>query len=491
MLLREQGPAAVRDFAINLSAIGSPEAVVPVIQLLDKPAHTSDLLMALAHLCRAHPERLDILEIFGRRVRACLPAVGMPNLEVPDSVRPFATVIGSSYVRSFGRGTRFFPLFIGTGPMLTFLTPELAATTKTTYLNNVERADPGSLVILMGGNADAAMHVRNDHGTWDAVERGELPLHDDLIRRSAKYYIETVMAIRRQRPRNLVLLAAFPMLGSRETRFVNIFNAEVLVHAESAGIPFLDLTEHLRDSATGCLQVDLCAGENDDHIGHALLPLVESGLKTLGLLPEDDQEFEWQNMWRFTIGNAETKIWSEPYSGPGNVLHSRKIMFTQIVERALNIFIGALGACPGSTAVVLNGGEGFVACGVPIGMSARTISVDVMESRARVGGRIANFLRRRDVTFGTAANIAASAEHIPISDVMLMIVGEGDDCEECILAIECAAPKITRHIFVLTGADLSERLARVSDFKIAACYPLSNRLITGYWAQARLILLSR
>jgi hypothetical protein len=462
------------------------------IKLAVRHGFTTETGWLLQQVCRVHPLRLDILEVLGKYTRSTQPVVGPPTNDSSPPANPadseFVTIVGSSYVRSFASGTRFLPLMVGPGRATSFVTQERAAITQRMTLNNIARVDPRSLVMLVYGNADAINHLRDDYGTWTAVENGIIPSHAALMTAAAERYCGMISEIRRRHALNLVVCCAFPMLDPRYMPLVETFNATVRAFGKHAGIPVLDVTAPLKDPITGCLKPEMCSAEGNDHLGHGLVSLVEQGLKDLGILPKQSHVFSWDYMFRFAVDpEVETRIWSEPYIGAGNILHSRKIMFTQIVERAMHMFIGALAIWPG-TVLVINGKEGFVPLELAPAQASKVTSVDSME-KSLMGRRIARFAGRGNVDFiaQPLVNIAADGASY---DYAFMIVHQTDDGEACAALLPALAAKIKRGVFILTALDWEARVTAMTGSHNVVSVGLANRLVTGYWAGAKLYALS-
>jgi hypothetical protein len=420
------------------------------------------------------------------------PVAANRQADVPSpSACDFVTILGSSYVRSFAVGTRFLPLMIGPGKSLSFLTDELAAVTRRITLKHAERVDPRSLVLLVYGNGDAQNHFRDDFGTRAAVDSGALPSHEHVIRTAARRYLALVDEMRARFGLNVAVFCAAPMLKPEMNRFVEFFNDELRQYAARTGVPLLDLTEALTDPETLCLKAELRAGDEDAHVNHELVPLVEQGLERLGMLPRGNQDFQWEYMFRFPIdAEVESKIWSEPYIGPGNILHSRKVMFSQIAERALHILVGQLAGIPGGVLHILNGREGFTATSVPAALAKETISLDVQDSKAVVGRRIADLLNRQDIAFRTTPHLAAGVADLPDADVTFMTIHETDDVDAALEAIAAAVPRTRQRILVLAAADIKARLDDMPGVGSVTSLALANRLTTGHWAKAQLYALT-
>ncbi len=494
-LLHDQGAAAAREFAVSIATVGNVESALAVVQMLGGKGHQTEMLLGLAAICKEHPDRIDLAETFGKSVRGSVgcvgPAIDADGRCVSPSDCAFISFVGGSYVRVFASGTRFLPIFIANGPDITCLTPALAEGTRRRYLSNIARVDPQSLLLITAGNPDAWHHVRDTKGTRSAVERRELVSHEQVIRAAARHFFDMIDEVIASGRRHVAILSAMPMIKVEVNELIKIYNAELRAFTIARQIPLLDLTDALTDPVTGCLRAEFSVGDDDNHVSHAAVPLVEDALARQGLLPDTYPAFEWEYLFRFTLPETETRFWGEPYGGARNVTQSHKVMFSQIMGRALNIFVGCLAAYPGSTAIIVNGREGFLATGIPLGISARTISFDANESAIVMGRRVARFAGRSDLTFRTVDGIASCADDVPETDVAFVTIHEADDIEACVLAAQRLLSKIRRRILILTAADIGARLAALSGVSSSSSVILANRLTTGFWAGARLISLVR
>mgnify|MGYP000514653300 CR=1 FL=1 len=144
------------------------------------------------------PLSRDTAQRLGALLKSGLGPLG-PVLppEARRADHPFVNVVGTSYVRSFGGNTAFFPLFIGMGPTTNFLTEDSAAVTRRKLEENLRRVDPARDTILILGsdayyqatnhlktrNTEAAEPNANDLAVMDRVaerhERGERPAVGD------------------------------------------------------------------------------------------------------------------------------------------------------------------------------------------------------------------------------------------------------------------------------------------------------------------------
>jgi len=465
-------------------------------KILEAHSHGREAVDLLCTICKSHPERLDVYELLGRRLRSFHPRVNAtasaPSYSSDDGDDGnFVTVFGTSYVRSFASGTRFLPLLVGPGRSMSFITPECADVTRRLTLNNIARVDPRSLVLLVYGNGDANNHFRNDFGTWSAVESGQLPNHESVIHAAARRYFELVDEIRSQYPLKLALFCAVPMLDVKVNRLVKLFNEDLRAYCADRGLPLLDLTDQLEDPSTGCLRKEFCSAEDNPHIGHELVPLVERGLEKLGLLPQTTHPFEWDYMFRFSIDpKVETRIWSEPHIGSGNVVHSKKIMFTQIVERSANVLLGHLGVAEQAKVLLLNGKEGFLSLEIPQALASHIVSTEVNNTKNIMARRIARLLGRSDIKFETVTSIHEAVEAAADCDYAMMVVHEDDDAADCLATLGALMYKVRRRIFVLTSLDWDASRKPLDLYKKVEAIQMSNRLVTGYWAKARLLALT-
>jgi hypothetical protein len=493
-LVTEHGPEGARRWLAAAGPVFPQAADVSLdfIKLLARAGLPGDADRLLRRLCAAHPLRIDLMEILGKWSRSAHPVIGAPVTGGAAPADPaesaYVTVAGNSYVRSFAAGTRFLPLMIGPGRATSFITPDCAAATRRMALANFARVDPKSLVLMVFGNGDILNHRRDDFGTWAAVETGRLPSHEAVMHEAMAKYCEMVAEIRRRYALNIVLVCAFPMLAPDLNPLLAAVNANIHAFGARMGIPVLDFTRELTDPATGCLRQELCTADGNDHISHELVPLVEQGLAAIGLLPRVNHAFAWDNMFRFAIDpKIETRIWSEPHIGAGNVLHSAKVMFTQILERAVHVALGALTLRPGRV-LVINGREGFVALELPPALAAAVTSVDIDPTKALVGRRVARFAGR-DIDFATRplAEAAGAAE----CDHAFMVVHPEDDAAACMAALAALDGKARHGVFVLTALDWSDRLAALPGYSQVISITLANRLTTGAWAGTKLFALLR
>lgn len=488
------GAAAAAGFAVDIAGIAGVDATMAMVKFLDAKGRATESLAVLKEVCRNFEDRLDVHETLGKRLKGKVTKIAAPvageTKRIPVEECEFITVVGNSFVRSFASGTRILPLMVGPANWLSFLTPESADITKRVAWNTIKRVDPKSLVLMVFSNADPACHAIGLHGTRKAVEEGALPSHEAAVRAGAARYFEMVDEVLAKTPLNLVLFSATPMLTPETRTLVKVFNEELAEYGRRSGLPILDLTEELTDPATGYLKPHLRSAPDDPHMTHEIMPMVERGLKNLNMLPGEGHSFDWEYMFRFSLDpQVEMRIWNEPHLGGKNIVHSHKVKFAQILERAANILIGHLALEPDSDILVLNGREGFLALEVPPNVAGHITSVDKQVGKALMGQRVSRVIGRTDIQFKTVNRLREAANEA--YDYVVLVIHENDELDECMEALTAVMENVRRRVLVLTVLDLAGQLNQVPHVESVSEINLSNRLITGYWSGVRLFALSR
>ena len=396
------------------------------------------------------------------------------------------TVIGPSLVRAIGGGESYLPLMIGAGKITTSLTPDLAAATERKVRLNLERVDRRFPVLLVLGNSDPMVHVRNDFGTWDLAQ--PTSGHESVMKVSAERITQMVARCRADFGLDVIFCLAFPMVDGVKTHYVNIINKYFKLECERLSIPYIDLTSYLADPATGNLKADMSSVPGDDHIGSDLADCITQELQVLVPQPISQDGFTWNELFRFKLnGDDETRIWSEPYIGPTNAIHSGRVLFAQLIENVGTLISGIIATRSEANTILWNAGQGSLAFEIPFGVT-RIYAYSADAAATRMARRIAHFSGRSDIEFETIGESSIS-DCANSRSICVLIADEGISQSTRSDFIRSSFAKGATDVVIFDNGDIMSTKP-AGNVKVSVL-PLHNRFLRGYWSTATLSHFSR
>ncbi|MDP6705406.1 MAG: hypothetical protein QF893_03595 [Alphaproteobacteria bacterium] len=429
----------------------------------------------------------------GALLRAAISPVCPPLAGPIADNRTFIYVIGSSYTRSFGVGSRFLPLMVGVADNLTFLTPELAARTTAHMLAHLERCDARNPVLLALANSDAIGLDMDTVGVRALQADGALGSDEEIIGQAAERHGDFLAEARRRFPAcKLMVLAALPVLRPSQAPLVRLTNSILRRRADELGIAFLDVHDRLVDAPTGLIRAELCSAEGDAHLGKHAIPIIEEAIVEAGFLTDSDRDFEWSHMMRFRFTDLdETRLWTEPHMGAENLKQSRLNHFNYVLERAVSHLLAHLVLDGSESVLVVNAREGYVPLALPKSLCRRLSATEADASRRAMLRRLAHFTGRSDIEVLAVEADRRLYDKLPAHDHVFAVVHEDDDPMDVLERLRIWSHLVTSRLYVLSDRQWRDDDLVGLPFDDAQLIDLSESFLEGYWSRATLLVLAR
>ena len=322
--------------------------------------------------------------------------------EARRSDHPFANVVGTSYVRSFGGNTALFPLFIGMGPTMLLLTEEAAALTRRKFLANMARVDASKdTLIVVGG--DAFYHHRDLLKTRTHQLEHPTQADFDLMRVVAERHAGILADARKALSGRLFLLGSTPTFNPFVDELALKLNDYLRPICAAHDTELIDCWAELLDPATNHLRVEYSANAypGDIHYSLATTPIFVEALKARGALPADlpaVADFDWSSVFECEIDPAErTRIWCEPSVSPNNAFKSDKIASSHLTHRLADLLTCLAAHSPGRTIAMVNVRDGAAPVFVPPQVHSGCLALTDSEPNRQAGQMVLDFYGRSDV----------------------------------------------------------------------------------------------
>ena len=431
----------------------------------------------------------------GSILRSSLSPLGPPlPPERRRSDHAFVNVVGSSYVRSFGSNTALFPLFIGMGPTMLFLTEEASAVTRRKFAENLRRVDAARDTLLVIGG-DAFYHYRDLLKTrTDPTAETPNAADRELMRVVAERHGPLFADARKLMKGRLFMLGSSPTFSAFVDELALDLNEFLKPVCEANGIELLDCWAELADPATNRLRSDYSANAypGDIHYSLATAPIFINALKAKGSLPPETSaaaDFEWTSVFECEVDKSErTRIWSEPSVSPNNAFKSDKIASAHIAGVTADLIAFLLASSAERTLAVVNVRDGAIVTLVPPQLHSGCLAITDTEQNRQAAQMTLDFYGRSDAwlySFGAAA--LETIQDAAFSAVLLMVnpgTEEADEqrCNEVLKRV-----RASRIIVATSDPARISRLA-LDGFKMHGPIAISNRHISEKWHNYALFL---
>lgn len=349
------------------------------------------------------PLSRDTAQRLGAMLKSGLGPLGpvMPP-EARRADHPFVNVVGTSYVRSFGGNTAFFPLFIGMGPTTNFLTEDSAAVTRRKLEENLRRVDPARDTILILGS-DAYYQATNHLKTRD-TEAAEANANDLAVMDRVAERHEGLLAEARQIiTGRLFLVCSTPTQSDLMTALAKRLNEGLKVACEKTGTTYLDWWDVLADPVTQKLKDEYCvnAYPGDVHFTLEATALFIDLLRAEGVFDETvpaTATYDWTHVFECEVNrNERTRIWCEPAITPNNAFKSSKIASSHFGQRVADFLIAIASQNPESNLAMINVRDGLMPTLIPAAIQSGCVALTDTEDNRRAGQMALDFYGRSDV----------------------------------------------------------------------------------------------
>lgn len=311
-------------------------------------------------------------------------------------------VVGTSFVRSFGGNTCFFPLFIGMGPTTNVLTEESFAVARRKFAENLRRLDVRRDTIVVIGT-EMYYHVLNQLGTRP---HGSPDITDDdrnLVVTVTDRYRQLLLDLKEIVRGRLMLLGQTPAYDDMMNALFLDLNQRLAGVCSDVGVLYLDWWKHLADPASNRLRPDLSANAypQDIHFALTTTGLFIGKLQESGVLDENavaEQNFEWSHMFECEIEPSErTRIWPEPGVSPNNAFRSHKIAASYLAGRLADLATALLNQRADPFILIANCRDAWLPVNIPPQLVSVTIALTDSADSRNLGQMVVDFYGRSDV----------------------------------------------------------------------------------------------
>jgi hypothetical protein len=371
------------------------------------------------------PLRREMVFRLGGLLRSRLKTLG-PALP-PQHRRAdpnFINVVGSSYVRSFGISTVFFPLFIGQGPTTLLLTESEAAITQRKFRENLKRVDGRRNTLLITG-ADPYYYIINLLKAGGARPNGALPQDFAMMDAAAERHRTILTEAKALISGELILLGATPTYDDVINTLSKRLNVQLKVLCDEVGVTFLDMWDALTDPATGQLRDTDCAKAypGDIHFSRQATEKIMQALQSGGYLPLETApaDYEWTHVFECRVDASElTRIWNEPAVTVKNIARSHKIAASHVSASLADLLTCLATERPDQTLLMINVRDGHLATAVPPQVQAGCWAFTDTVENLQAGRQVLDFYGRSDVILQLSDDLA-QLEGQTFSRVVLQI----------------------------------------------------------------------
>lgn len=432
---------------------------------------------------------------FGAFLRTQLSPMGAAlTPEQRRSRHAYVNVVGTSYVRSFGGNTAFFPLFIGMGPTMLLLTEEAASLTYRKFRENLKRVDPTRTTLLVLGG-DAYYLVRNRLKEKESAGL-ELTAEDfEIMSVVARRHAPMLASARKMLSGDVYMLGSTPTYNAAVDTLALRLNEELRPICDEHGIVLLDLWEAFVDPSTGHLRADLSAGAypGDIHYSLASAPIFINEFKRRGHLPPDvtsEADFDWTSVFECQIEETErTRIWCEPSVSPNNAFKSDKIAWSHLSYRIADVITCLAAYAPERTLAIVNVRDGHTAIAVPQHVLAGCVAITDTPQNRDAAQMVLDYYGRTDVHLDVFndQSLAAIANE-PFWGLLLIIGPDAPEDDE--LRCNEVLARLGGVKLVMIATAYPDRVSRLNleGRKTSGVFPISNNHIPEKWRNFTLFL---
>lgn len=416
--------------------------------------------------------------------------------EARRSDHPFANVVGTSYVRSFGGATALFPLFIGMGPTMLLLTEDAAALTRRKFLANMARVDASKDTLLVVGG-DAFYHHRDLLKTRTHQLDHPTQADFDLMRVVAERHAGILADAKKTLSGRLFLLGSTPTFNPFVDELALKLNDYLRPVCAAHDTELIDCWADLVDPATNHLRVEYSANAypGDIHYSLATTPIFVEALKARGALPADlpsVADFDWTSVFECEIDPAErTRIWCEPSVSPNNAFKSDKIASSHLTHRLADLLTCLAAHGSGRTIAMVNVRDGAAPVFVPPQVHSGCLALTDSEANRQAGQMVLDFYGRSDVNLELFGEDALDRLDGARFWTLVLMIHPGDEVED-----ERRCNEVLRRIgppgMIIVATPDPARVSNLAlgDRTVRNTIEISNRHIPEKWRNYALVMLS-
>jgi hypothetical protein len=409
----------------------------------------------------------------------------------------FVNIVGTSFVRSFGGNTCFFPVFVGMGPGMLLLSDEASAITRNKMLENLKRVDLSRPTVLTIGS-DAYYHIEN---ILKMRKNPSAPVSEEdyaLMELVAERHRPLLAAAKKLVKGPLLLLCSTPTQEHRVNVLSHHLNQHLATVCRETGVEFLDWWADLADPVTDRLadKYSAKAYPGDIHFTLETTGLFVKRLQDIGVLTVKVPaavNYEWSHVFECDIGVGEkTRIWCEPNVSPNNAVKSHKIASSHVYGKLADLLTAMLIASGPQSALYVNVREGYLPTVLPAALISRSVALTRSANDARLARAVLDFWGRSDVALrhlepGVTQTIAGFEPSLVVGATY------PETREEDIAAINgiLAAERRARMLALLLIDPADAARIDLKGYQLQAKVLVGHRYVPPAWQQTTLFLFAR
>ncbi len=435
----------------------------------------------------------------GGLLRSRLSPVGpVPAPARRTADHEFVNIVGTSFVRSFGGNTCFFPVFVGMGPGMLLLNDEASAITRNKMLENLKRVDLSRPTVLTIGS-DAYYHIEN---ILKMRKDPSAPVSEEdyaLMELVAERHRPLLAAAKKLLKGRLLLLCSTPTQEHRVNVLSHHLNQHLATVCRETGVEFLDWWADLADPVTDRLADKYSAKAYPGDIHFTL----ETTTAVRQAAPGDWRShakvlraavnYEWSHVFECDIGVGEkTRIWCEPNVSPNNAVKSHKIAASHVYGKLADLLTATLIASGPQSALYVNVREGYLPTALPAALISRSVALTRSANDARLARAVLDFWGRSDVVLrqldpGVVKAIAGFEPSLVVGATYPDTREEDIGAINGILAAEGRARMLA--LLLIDPADAAR--IDLKGYQLQAKVLVGHRYVPPAWQQTTLFLFAR
>ena len=187
-------------------------------------------------------------------------------------------VIGDSHTRSFANNHNFFPLFIGPGKEMCFISDAHLNELKKRVSAALKNLEDNAPVLFVLGEPDTRYYLGKGWTPWEPVTSEEIAEPFELLSRSAQRYGDFLTWAKKNFNIQILVFNITPSERIQQNKYVDCFNKKLRIICSNNKIPFIDIMEDImnHDSIKSQFMADVV------HLDLSVQSLIEEKIKQAG-----------------------------------------------------------------------------------------------------------------------------------------------------------------------------------------------------------------
>ncbi len=192
-------------------------------------------------------------------------------------------VVGDSHTRTFADNINFFPLFLGAGKEVCFISDDRLEKLKHRIKDVVSHIEEMSTIMFVLGEPDTRYYLGKGWTPWapEFEEKVEEPYK--LLDASLKRYETFITWFSDTFSSDFIIFNVIPSTRKQQNQYVRYMNDRLTKFCLAKDVKFINIQSHLIKE--GVIQQDYMA--DVVHLNTSVQPLVEAEIKKLGFPIED------------------------------------------------------------------------------------------------------------------------------------------------------------------------------------------------------------